>query len=165
MIGRQCANRLSHRVTTRRGDLRCASAVWSHPGQQIGSDRDVTGFGKFIRQLLHPISHAEDLVNDHDRSGLLVYFGIDNEAVDLAIAVLNLHPFVMARRFRELLFGPILNSFAICINRRIRVMVSAHVLSCDASAKIEQCDYPENDHREKPFELEVFLLHMPLRES
>ena len=100
---------------------------------------------------------------DHnDRGGLLTYFGIDNEAVDFAIAVLDLHPFVMARRFRELLFCPVLNDFGICVHRRTdtRVVMSAHVLRYDASAKIEDGDYPENDHREKPSEFYALRLHM-----
>src|SRR5260370_32602076 len=113
-------------------------------------------------QLLYPITHAEDFVDDDDRSGLLVYFWIDNEAVNLATAVLDLHPFTMARRFRELLFCPILNRLCICIQRRThtRVMMSTHVLRYDASAKIEQSDYPENDHREKPFEFYALHLRM-----
>src|SRR2546429_1609079 len=103
-------------------------------------------------------------MDDNDCGGLLTYFRIDDEAVHFAIAVLDLHPFAMARRFRELLFRPVLNGFGICVHRRAgtRVMMSAHVLRYDAGAKIEDGDYPENDRREKPSDFYALRLHMLL---
>ena len=103
-------------------------------------------------------------MDDNDCGGLITYFRIDDEAVDFAIAVLDLHPFAMARRFRELLFRPVLNRLGICVHRHTepRMMMSAHVLCYDAGAKIEQCSCPKNDHRERPSEFYALRLHMLL---
>src|SRR5437867_5524039 len=60
----------------------------------------------FIGEELHPIGHAEDLVDDDHRGRLRLHFRIDDKGADGAIAMLHIHPLAMARRLLEFLLSP-----------------------------------------------------------
>src|SRR5207244_5926615 len=77
LIGWQGANRLSYRIIPRRGNFRCTSAIRPHSGKQVWSDRNVTSFGKFIGELLHPIGHAKNFVDYNDCRSLFLNLWID----------------------------------------------------------------------------------------
>jgi hypothetical protein len=49
----------------------------------------------------HPIRQAEDLVNHHDRGGLLLHLRISYETLHFACAVFDGHPLQVARGFLE----------------------------------------------------------------
>jgi hypothetical protein len=99
--------------------LRTASSPPSRrPGQQVGRDDDVAGLGQLIGHAARPIGQAKYFVNENDRGRLVFDFGIGNEAIDLAIAVLDFHPLQVARGFIETRPGPILSGCGDCRQRR-----------------------------------------------
>src|SRR5208282_1698839 len=64
-------------------------------------------------EILHPIRHAEDLVDDEHHGALILRLGIGDKGLDGAAVVLQGHPFAMPRRFFELRPGPILGGGAV----------------------------------------------------
>jgi len=48
------------------GKIAAAAAVWTHAGEEIRRDRNVARGGNLVRQVLHPVGHAEDFVDDQD---------------------------------------------------------------------------------------------------
>ena len=85
-----------------------AAAVGAEAGEQVGSDDDEALRGEFVGHLLGPVAEAEDLVNEDDDGGFGFDFGIDDEGLDGAIAVLEGDVLVMAGRCVEAGFGPVL---------------------------------------------------------
>ena len=84
-----------------------AAAAGRRAGQQVGRDGDVASLGQLIGHAADPIGQAEDLV-DHDHGGgFVLHLGIGDEAIHLALAVFDFHPFEVARGFFEACLGPI----------------------------------------------------------
>ena len=103
--GRQLADRRAHVAC--RNILRPA-AVRPHAREQIGSDRQVAGFRKLVGHVLHPIGHAEDFVDDHNRGRFLPRLRVSQERFDGPAVVFYRDPFVPPRRFVHGLPRPIL---------------------------------------------------------
>ena len=51
-----------HRAAFRK--IRRAAAVGRHAGEQVRRDRDVAGRRDLIGEVLHPVRHAENLMDD-----------------------------------------------------------------------------------------------------
>src|SRR5258708_10696977 len=85
-----------------------APAVRPHSGKQIGRDGDVAGFSDLIGEILHPVGHAEDFVDDEHYGRLTLRLRINDESLDRAPIVLDANPFAMATRLFPLRLGPIL---------------------------------------------------------
>ena len=77
-------------------------------GEQVGRDDDVAHGGDVVGHGARPVGEAEDFVDEQDDGRFVADFGIDNEGVDGAAAVVDFDPFLMARRFVEDGFGPVL---------------------------------------------------------
>src|SRR6266849_3917151 len=64
LVGIKVADGL-HRFAFR--EVGAAAAVRAHAGEKVGSDCNVAGRGDLICQILHPVRHPKDFVNDqHD---------------------------------------------------------------------------------------------------
>ena len=95
-----------HRFAFRK--IAAAAAVRAHAGQKIGSGRDVARRGHLIRQILYPVGHAENFMDDQNHGSLALRFGINDKCFYRAAIVLNGDPFAVARRFFERRACPIL---------------------------------------------------------
>src|SRR5262249_15627885 len=63
-------------------------------------------------EVFNPIGQTKDFM-DHDHGrGFLFHFGIDDEAIHLAVVIFDLDPFAVASGFFELLLGPVLGDSA-----------------------------------------------------
>src|SRR5882762_6660346 len=85
-----------------------APAVRPHSRKQVGSDSNVAGFSDLIGEILHPIGHTKDFVNDEDDRRLTLRLRINDKCFDRAAIVFDANPFAMARRLFQLGLGPIL---------------------------------------------------------
>ena len=104
------AHGLNRRTThaSTRGEGAAPAAVRSHAGKKVGGDRDVTGFRHLVSQILHPIRHPENLVNDEHHGGLVLCLGVDHESLHRAPIVLNRDPLTMSRGLFHLRARPVL---------------------------------------------------------
>src|SRR5258706_15968684 len=89
-------------------------------------------------------------MNDKYDGCLLVYFRIDNETIDFAIAIFYFHPLPMSWRFCQAVLGPILNRFW-RVRTGIRVMMRTHALCGDAVYKYSHCHKRQYDSGQKSF--------------
>ena len=90
------------------GEAVAAAAVRAHAGEQVGGDGDIACGGELVSEILDPIGHAKDFVDDkHDRR-FAFGFGINHEGLDGAVAVLYGDPFAVARGLFERGLGPVL---------------------------------------------------------
>ena len=85
-----------------------AAAVGAGAAEQVGRDDDVALRGEFVGHLLGPVAEAEDLVDEDDDGRFVADFGIDDEGLHGAVAVLDGDVFAVARRFLQRGFGPVL---------------------------------------------------------
>ena len=85
-----------------------AAAVGAEAGEEVGSDDDEALSGEFVGHFFGPVAEAEDLVDEDDDGGLGFDFGVDDEGLDGAVAMLEGDVFVVARRGVEAGFGPVL---------------------------------------------------------
>src|SRR6266852_6075526 len=86
-----------HRFTFRK--IAAAAAVGAHAREKIRRDCNVACRGDLVSQILNPIRHAEDFVNDQDDGSFALGFWIDYKCLDRAAIVLDGDPLAMARRF------------------------------------------------------------------
>src|SRR6266478_6783455 len=90
------------------GKIAAAAAVRAHAGKKIGSDRYVARRRNLVSQILNPVRHAEDFVDDqHDRR-LALRFGINDKRLDCAAVVLDGYPLPMTWRFSKRSLGPVM---------------------------------------------------------
>src|SRR5438874_2002968 len=86
----------------------CAAAAGRRAGKEVWRDGDVTGLSQLVGHAAHPIAEPEDFVDYDHGGGLVLDFGVGDEAIDLPVPVFDFHPFQVARRFFESGLGPIL---------------------------------------------------------
>ena len=106
LVGRKLGDSLAH--IAHAGEVLGAAAIRAHAGEQVGSDGDVAVGGELVGDRLHPVRHAEDLVNHHHHRGLVLDLGIDHEGRDVAAVVFDRDPLLVSRRLVELGAGPVL---------------------------------------------------------
>jgi len=80
-------------------------------------DGDEACFGQVISDATRPVGQAENLMDDHDGSRLALHFGISDEAIYFPVAMLDFHPFAVARGFFESGLGPVLGGSGECRQR------------------------------------------------
>ncbi len=85
-----------------------APAIWPHSRKQIRRNRDISRCSHLVCQILHPVRHSENLVNDQHHRPLVLRLRIRHERLDRPPVVLHRHPLAMPWRFRQLVFRPIL---------------------------------------------------------
>jgi len=85
-----------------------AAVVGAETAEEIGGDDDEALAGEFVGHLLGPVAEAEDFVDEDDDGGFGFDFGIDDEGLDGAVAVLQGDVLVVARRGVEAGLGPVL---------------------------------------------------------
>ena len=101
-------NRRTAHASLPRGEGAAPAAVRSHARKQVGRHRDVTGFRHLVSQILHPIRHPENLMNDEHHGGLVLCLGVDDEGFHRAPLVLYGDPLTMSRRFLHPRARPVL---------------------------------------------------------
>ncbi len=117
MVGIEFADGFHHFVG---GNRRSAAAVGPHAGKEVGSNCDVTGSGDLVGQILNPVGHSENFMNDQNDRPLVFYFRVHNESFDRPAIVLHGDPLAVARRFCQRGLGPILrgDSLRECENQQ-----------------------------------------------
>ncbi len=106
LIRRQLEDRVAHVV--RAAEVAGPASLWTHTGQQIGHDGDVSGLGQLIGGQARPVGGAEDFVDDDHGRRLVLDLRVDDERLHLAVAVLDLHPLPVARGLFQPFLRPVL---------------------------------------------------------
>jgi len=91
----QVAHRFRDLVWRKRGTT---SAVWSHAGEQVRSYSDVTRRGHLVGEILDPVRHAEDFVNQNNHRPLVLRLGIYHEGLNRSAIPLHSNPFLVTGR-------------------------------------------------------------------
>ena len=73
-----------------------AAAVGAEAGEQVGCDDDEALCGEFVGHFFGPVAEAEDLVDEDDYGCFPFDFGVDDEGLNGAVAVLERNVFVVA---------------------------------------------------------------------
>ena len=90
------------------GEVATPATIRSHARKKVRSYRDVTGFRHLVGQILHPIRHPENLMNDQHHGGLVFCLGVDDEGLHRPPVVLYGDPFTMSRRLFHPCARPVL---------------------------------------------------------
>ena len=90
-------NRRTTHASLSLGEGAAPATVRPHAGKKVGGDRDVTGFRHLVSQILHPIRHPENLMNDEHHGCLVLRLGVDDEGLHRAPIVLYGDPLTMSR--------------------------------------------------------------------
>src|SRR5579863_154875 len=101
----EMAHRFRHLVL---GNVRCASAIGAHSGEQVWGDGNITCGGHLICKILDPVRHTKDLVNENNDRPLVFGLGIHDEGFYRTAIMLYRDPFPMPRRFFQLSARPVL---------------------------------------------------------
>jgi hypothetical protein len=84
------------------------AVVGAEAGEEVGSDDDEALRGEFVGHLLGPVAEAEDLMDEEDDGGFGLDFGVDDEGLDGAAAVLEVDVLGVAGRGVKAGLGPVL---------------------------------------------------------
>jgi hypothetical protein len=84
------------------------AVVGAEAGEKVGGDDDEALCGEFVGHLLGPVAEAEDLMDEDDDGGFGFDFGINDEGLNGAVAVLEVDVLVVAGRGVEAGLGPVL---------------------------------------------------------
>ena len=84
------------------------AVVWAEAGEEIGRDDDEALAGELVSHLFSPVAEAEDFMDENDDGSFGFDFGIDDEGLNGATAVLEVDVLMVAGRGVEAGFGPVL---------------------------------------------------------
>src|SRR5579859_3501850 len=107
----QLAHRF-HRLSLRK--RRTPPAVGTHSRKQVWRNSNVTGCSNLIRQILHPIRHPEDFVNDQHHGPFVLRLRIHDESLHRPSIMRHGYPLLVPRRLCQLLLRPILRGNRLC---------------------------------------------------